>query len=45
MSRRCLNSNLLTSHTHVRAQVRQFDDVIVSMMGLSGWLAVIYFFR
>lgn len=26
-------------------QVRQFDDVIVSMMGLSGWLAVIYFFR
>jgi hypothetical protein len=27
------------------AQVRQFDDVIVSMMGLSGWLAVIYFFR
>ncbi|WIA39861.1 hypothetical protein OEZ86_013308 [Tetradesmus obliquus] len=26
-------------------QVREFDDVIVSMMGLSGWLAVIYFFR
>jgi hypothetical protein len=26
-------------------QVRQFDDVIVSMMGLTGWLAVIYFFR
>jgi hypothetical protein len=26
-------------------QVREFDDIIVSMMGLSGWLAVIYFFR
>ena len=22
-----------------------FDDVIVSLMGLTGWLAVIYFFR
>jgi len=29
----------------VCCQVREFDDVIVSMMGLSGWLAVIYFFR
>ncbi|KAI8467692.1 MAG: hypothetical protein J3K34DRAFT_32028 [Monoraphidium minutum] len=25
--------------------VREFDDVVVSLMGLSGWLAVIYFFR
>jgi hypothetical protein len=25
--------------------VKEFDDVVVSMMGLSGWLAVIYFFR
>jgi hypothetical protein len=25
--------------------VRAFDDIIVSMMGLTGWLAVVYFFR
>ncbi|GBF97002.1 hypothetical protein Rsub_09799 [Raphidocelis subcapitata] len=25
--------------------VKEFDDVVVSLMGLSGWLAVIYFFR
>ncbi|KAF8062894.1 TRPV6 [Scenedesmus sp. PABB004] len=25
--------------------VAELDDVVVSMMGLSGWLAVIYFFR
>jgi hypothetical protein len=35
----------LTPYTPTPVQVRQFDDVIVSMMGLSGWLAVIYFFR
>ena len=25
--------------------VKEFDDVVVSLMGLTGWLAVIYFFR
>jgi hypothetical protein len=25
--------------------VKALDDILVSMMGLSGWLAVVYFFR
>jgi hypothetical protein len=25
--------------------VRAFDDIVLAMMGLSGWLAVVYFFR